>query len=238
VFDGILSAADNEHIIDSLVVYDSLGGKHTVKATFRKDDAPPPQGASVNWKITLFEGEQEVGRGNLPFWGAQVAPGSSPLPITLTLAGAQALEVQCNFATVSGVDIGASSSLRVSNQDGRAPGTIVSESFDKEGILKIIYSNGQKADGGRLVLAQIRDEAGLVAQGKAVFSYEGQEMVSLRVASDDLSVRSGALEPSNVDLTQQFSELILMQRGYQASSQVLSTANDMLQELLQLKGSR
>ena len=49
------------------------------------------------------------------------------------------------------------------------------------------------------------------------------------------SVRSGMVELSNVDLSQEFSDLVIMQRGYQASSQVISTANDMLQELFQMK---
>jgi flagellar hook protein FlgE len=48
-------------------------------------------------------------------------------------------------------------------------------------------------------------------------------------------VRAGVLEISNVDLSKEFSELVIMQRGYQASSQVLSTANDMLQELFRMK---
>ena len=59
------------------------------------------------------------------------------------------------------------------------------------------------------------------------FAYEG-ERYSIP--------RSGVIELSNVDLSREFSDLVIMQRGYQASSQVISTANDMLQELFQMKG--
>ena len=52
------------------------------------------------------------------------------------------------------------------------------------------------------------------------------------------SIKAGELEISNVDLSREFSDLVVMQRGYQASSQVISTANDMLQELFQLKSGR
>jgi flagellar hook protein FlgE len=58
----------------------------------------------------------------------------------------------------------------------------------------------------------------------------------LREPGDDLKVVPQSLELSNVDLTTEFSQLILMQRGYQAASQVISTANDMMQELLQMRG--
>jgi flagellar hook protein FlgE len=50
------------------------------------------------------------------------------------------------------------------------------------------------------------------------------------------NVKAGTIEISNVDLSQEFSDLVIMQRGYQASSQVISTANDMLQELFSMKG--
>jgi len=238
VFDRILSTGDDEHTIDPLVIFDQAGGRHALKVVFEKDTAPPPPGVSVNWKVTVFENEQEVGRGDLAFNGAQVAPGSSPMNLSLALPGVGPTTVAFNFDAVTGVDIGTGSELRVLRQDGLAAGTISSTSFDDDGVLRITYSNGQKAEGGRLALAQIRDAEGLVSLGDALFAYEGSEPVVIRQAGDDLSVRSGALEPSNVDLTQQFSELILMQRGYQASSQVLSTANEMLQELLQLKGGR
>lgn len=236
-FDSILSAGGNEHIIESLVVFDQLGGRHTLKVTFRKD-TPPPPGASVNWKVLVSEDGQQIAAGDLPFNLSQVAPGGSPLRLTLPLKGTTATEVAFDFDAVSGVDIGRDSSVKVLEQDGLAPGTIASTTFDAEGVLKITYSNGQTATGGKLLLAQIRDEAGLAAVGDALFAYEGNEPVTLRDPGADLSVRGGMLEPSNVDLTQQFSNLILMQRGYQASSQVLSTANDMLQDLLQMRGGR
>jgi flagellar hook protein FlgE len=128
--------------------------------------------------------------------------------------------------------------LRVSEQDGYAPGAITGETFDEKGVLQIAYSNGQTVDGPSLALARIADTGGLLARGNSLFEYRGGQTVERRRAGDDLTVNRGSLELSNVDLTQQFGELILLQRGYQASSQVISTANDMLQELLQMRSSR
>jgi flagellar hook protein FlgE len=230
-FDGTLSSDDSTHTVEPVVVFDKLGGAHTLRVVFDRDP-----GTAVNWKITVFEGDQSIGTGSLPFTGASVAPGASPLRMTLALKGTDAADISFNFDAVSGVAVGAQSSMAARKQDGFAPGTITATKFDENGLLKVTYSNGQTTDGPKLVLAQIQDENALVAVGNAAFKYEGSEPVTLREAGIGLKVQGGSVEPSNVDLTQQFSDLILMQRGYQASSQVLSTANDMLQELLDMKG--
>jgi flagellar hook protein FlgE len=238
-FDGILStgnsAGDEDHTIESLDVFDSKGGKHTVKIVFSRDATTLP-GDDIVWKMTVSEGGDAIGSGDLKFTGSQPAAQGSPLQVTLALKGADPLEVAFNYDTASVVAIGTTSTLSVKSQDGYAPGTITAEKFDAGGVLKITYSNGQSADGAKLVLAQINDDAGLVELGDALFAYRGVQPVVMREADDDLRVQSQALELSNVDLTQEFSELILMQRGYQASSQVVSTANDMLQELLEMRG--
>ena len=238
VLDGILSAGDTdgEVIVDPITVFDVLGGKHTLKAVFNKE--APATGATTKWKMTLSEGQQEVGTATVEFLGGSLLPGTSPLKVTLTLSGAQPLEVDFNFDTVEGGNFGNNSNLTVQEQDGFAPGTIATRKFDEQGTLKITYTNGQTADGPRLALARISDQDSLVQLGNSLFAYRGTQPVDIREADDELQVLSGALERSNVSLTREFSELVLMQRGYQASSQVLSTANDMLQELLDMRGRR
>jgi flagellar hook protein FlgE len=239
-FDGILSSqdADDEHVIESLTVFDQQGTKHTLKVTFVKDTSGTPTAGSTRWTMTLLEGTEEVGSATLEFLGSRVLPGTSPLQVTLTLSGAEPLQIACNFDTVDGGPFGDNSNVTVKSQDGFAAGTIASRTFDDQGTLKIAYTNGQTVDGAQLALAQISDLSGLVQLSNSLFAYKGTQPVTIRAAGDDLQVVSQALEGSNVNLTQQFSELILMQRGYQASSQVLSTANDMLQALLDLRGRR
>ena len=109
------------------------------------------------------------------------------------------------------------------SQDGHPLGQISALKFDEHGTLKITYSNGEKADGSRLVFAEVRDEASLRAEGESLLAYDGSEPPVMREGGDDLKVAGQSLELSNVDLTEEFAALILMQRGYQASSQVLST---------------
>jgi flagellar hook protein FlgE len=237
-FERILSSEDEDHVIESLVVFDKAGGKHTLKVEF-KNETPDPNPTNVLvWKVTVFEGTSEVGTGEVRFLGSIPEPGSSPLALTLELKDAGATEIAFNFDAVTSIDIGTSSSLAVQKQDGRLTGEISARSFDERGVLKLTYSNGEKADGPTLVLAVIANESEMIQVGGSLFEYRGATPATLREAGDELKVMSQSLERSNVDLTEEFSELILMQRGYQASSQVVSTANDMLQELLDLRSRR
>lgn len=228
---------DSTHTIDAVVVYDKLGGKHTLKLELKKESTSTSTDAK--WTLRVYEGTTELGSGAVEFIGGGVPkPGSSPLRLTLALKDAEPSEVAFNFDQARGANVGTASSLSVRSQDGRAAGQISKVSFDEKGTVKLTYSNGDKADGPSLVLAVFGDEAQLVQSGNSLFDYRGDTPPRLRQGGDDLKVMSGSLERSNVDLTEEFSELILLQRGYQASSQVVSTANEMLQELLGLKGRR
>lgn len=234
VLTGNLSSTDTDHTIDALVVYDKLGGAHTLRLQLTNSSTTPG-----TWLVAVFEGTDKIGEGELKFENGLPAPGSSPLALTLALKGTDAADIQLVLGSdVTGFSSGTTSSLGLKSQDGHGLGQISSLKFDETGVLKITYSNGEKADGPRLVLAQLRDESALEAVGDALFSYGAKEPALLRDAGDDLKITGQALELSNVDLTEEFSALILMQRGYQASSQVLSTANDMLQELFEMKGRR
>ncbi|MEO8152136.1 MAG: flagellar hook-basal body complex protein [Rhizobacter sp.] len=239
-FNGVIdtSTGNNEEIIDPVNVLDSLGNSHTLRVVLTRDTTTPPTtpGAEVTWAVAVSEGSQQLATGSLPFSADhRVVPGTSPLRLNLALKDTGAADIAFNFDDVQSLALPGNVSA---SPDGFGTGTVKTSTFDASGQLKITYSNGQTAVGPKLVLAEIRDEANIVAVGSSLLAYEGAEQVVLREAGDDLKVLGGTLERSNVNLTTEFSELILMQRGYQASSQVVSTANDMLQELLQMKGGR
>lgn len=230
---GNLSSTDTDHAIEELIVFDKLGAKHTLKLTFTNDSATTPG----SWTVKVFEGTQELGMGPLAFENGK--PTGTGLKLSLALKDADAIEV--NFALdpeATGFSSGTTSTLALKKQDGRASGDVTGISFTEGGVMRIAYSNGQSVDGATLMLAEVPDSSGLVADGAALFLYQGTDEPSLRKAGDDLRVTAKSLEQSNVDLTSEFSELILMQRGYQASSQVVSTANEMLQQLFEMKGGR
>jgi flagellar hook protein FlgE len=254
-FNQNLSPSDTDYSVNSLVVYDSAGGAHTLRVEFVRDNTDPtsgtppvntPAGTTVSWTVNVFEGTTQIGTSDLAFDGPQVVTGVSPLTMNLALQGAAPASIAFDFSGAFGNDTGGTgsdgttttSTLAVESQDGYAAGTASSETFDNNGVLQISYTNGQKATGPQLVFAQIQDTSGLVELGNSLFAYQGSQEVVLRQAGSDLQVDAQSLEASNVDLTSQFSTLILMQRGYQGSSQVVSTANDMLQQLLEMKSDR
>jgi flagellar hook protein FlgE len=128
----------------------------------------------------------------------------------------------------------------MASQDGYAAGVRTDQSIDSDGTIKLYYSNGQTADGPRLALANFRSASELEEQSGSAFALKQGGEVEYGHAGDATfgTLRAGHLEGSNVDLAEEFGNLILMQRGYQASSHVISTANDMIQQLFDMKGNR
>ena len=231
VFDRNLSSNDNNHVIEPVTVIDSLGISHTLRVVFDRSTAS----TQVQWKVTVQEDGIDIGTTDLLFAGVFVD--RAPV-VSLSLKGVPRTDIVFNIEALEGVSTGDSSTAVFKSQDGVALGALTGQSFDINGVLKLAYSNGKTADGQKLALAEIRDDRGLVELGGGLFSYKGKQPVNVREAGEDLQVQNQSLELANVDLTQQFSELILMQRAYQASSQVLSTANDMLEQLMQMRSGK
>jgi len=100
-------------------------------------------------------------------------------------------------------------------------------------VLNLAYSNGASATGPRLALAQFNSPDAVRARGDNQFEAIGDQPWSFGWAGEDQfgTVQGGQLEAANVDLSGEFSTLVILQRGYQGSSQVLATSNEMIQQL-------
>jgi flagellar hook protein FlgE len=111
-------------------------------------------------------------------------------------------------------------------------------SFDALGTLVLSYSNGQTVKGARLALGRFDSLEAVESAGNNEFDATNTLAWHMGRAGEGSfgAVRSGMIELSNVDLSREFSDLVIMQRGYQASSQVITTANDMLKELFDMTG--
>jgi flagellar hook protein FlgE len=127
------------------------------------------------------------------------------------------------------------STLTMASQDGLAPSNLTGATFDNNGVLTLTYANGQEVQGARLALARFDSADAVIAVGDNQFKSEnGQGQAwHLGWAGDGAfgQVRAGTIEASNVDLSREFSDLIVMQRGYQASSEVIGTAGRMMDQL-------
>jgi flagellar hook protein FlgE len=130
------------------------------------------------------------------------------------------------------------SSLTLESQNGYPPGSLESYTVAADGTVYGVYSTGVVNPIARLVLATIVNENGLVASGNNLFytsPSSGDAQYGYATVGGRGEIRQYQLETSNVDLSEEFTKLIAMERGFQANSRVITTADEMLQELLNLK---
>lgn len=129
------------------------------------------------------------------------------------------------------------STARVS-QDGHGQGQLKSYNVDSNGSINGVYNNGEIRELARVALASFANPAGLMQQGGTMF----KESINSGVADIGKSgdpglgtIAPSSLEMSNVDLSEEFTDMIVTQRGFQANSRIITTSDEMLQELMNLK---
>jgi flagellar hook protein FlgE len=142
-----------------------------------------------------------------------------------------------SFNAATNFSGGTTSDLKMNTQDGYAAGSLTTTSFDAQGHVMLQYSNGQTKTGPQLALAWFNNIQDLSQDGNELFTNPSGMKPILNKANGEVSatLTSNEVELSNVDLTQQFTELVVIQRGYQSSSQVVSVANQMVQDLIDMR---
>lgn len=235
-FTDNLSATGEEHQLADVEVIDSNGGTHSWTIHFKNDFAT----TSGHWEVTVKnEDGDDVGTGELIFAGSVLMPGKDKISIELKPAVGEASTVVLDFSTgVTGFSAGTTSSLRMQSVDGRAAGELSRVFINDDGVIELEYSNGETIETDHVALADFQDLQSLRQLGDGMFASEASESPRLGRQGDFGlgSVLGFSIEASNVDLSQEFGQLILFQRGYQASSQVISIANEMIQQLFEMRG--
>ncbi|MFN3430076.1 MAG: flagellar hook protein FlgE [Candidatus Sericytochromatia bacterium] len=126
----------------------------------------------------------------------------------------------------------------VADQNGFTRGELTGITVDKVGIVNGIFSNGRQQLLGQVGLATFSNPGGLMKEGESNYiktTNSGDAIIRAPGTAEAGTITAGALEMSNVDLAQQFSDMIVTQRGFQASSRVITTSDEILQELINLK---
>lgn len=150
-------------------------------------------------------------------------------PFTIDFGG----ESRNGITTSSG-----STTVSVTEQDGIQAGVVTGYSINKEGILEFNFSNGQQRKMFQLAVGEVTNPHGLEQIGENFFAQttaSGELQVRQAGRESRAAVVSGALEMSNVDLATEFTDMIVAQRGFQASARVITTSDELLQEMVQLK---
>ena len=213
-------------------VYDSLGQIHLMTVEFEKL-------ADNQWSWTFTEDSDPlapIASGTVDFTTGGKC-NIVPLQITYSPGGGAEDQVfMMDFSWIT--QFSELSKVSMGFQDGFQAGTLETFNIDASGIITGIYSNGQQKVLGQIELATFSNPAGLMRLGGGLYqvSPNSGTMNAGEPGRHGLGKTiSGALEMSNVDLAKQFTDMIISQRGFQANSRVITTADEMLQDLLTLK---
>ena len=171
--------------------------------------------------------------------------GTDPL-ITLTnlVNGADPLTVTWDLFDSSAVTNGDltqyadDSAINFNTQNGYAAGTLSGVSVDESGFVTGTYSNGQLTPLYQVVLADFPSYSGLTKMGGNLYGESrasGPAMPGVPLSGSLGGISPSAIEMSNVDLAQEFVKMITTQRAFQANSRVITTSDEILQELISLK---
>ena len=243
-FSGNLSSTAGVQTISAIPLIDRSGKQHQLTLTATSIVSSASGAVDGNtWSLALKDdaGLAAVASGNatLTFTNGQLDAASAAVKMVYTPAGQSGLELNLDFGSdVTAFASGSSSTLALKSADGTVAGELTKVSFDAKGALALSYSNGKTATGARLSLGRFESQDTVRAVGDNQFEATSGRPWQRGLAGEGAlgSIRSGVVEISNVDLSGEFSNLVVMQRGYQASSQVITTANEMLQELFSMRG--
>ena len=122
--------------------------------------------------------------------------------------------------------------------NGYSAGSLIDYNFDNTGTITGEYDNGKRQTIGQIALADFNNPGGLASEGNTMFrvsNNSGEPKISTAASGGLGTIKAGSLEMSNVDLSRQFTEMITTQRGFQANSKTISTSDQILQELVNLK---
>ena len=235
VFEGNLpyAAATGTTLNRQVDVFDGTGAPHSMNLAFTRVTG----GTGGNWTVTgtIAGTSSTVGPITVSFNtdGSLAAVPSVTLPAD-AVVGTQAITVDLSSLTAfAGLE-----TVAAASQDGRAAGGLQSFAINSDGTLLGSFSNGLKQSIGRVALGNFGNPSGLEKSGSSLYRptvNSGDAQVGAAGAGGRGVLSGGSLEMSNVDLSAEFTNLIVAQRGFQANSRVITTSDEVLQELVNLK---
>jgi flagellar hook protein FlgE len=236
----------------SVTAYDSLGQPHVVTVYFRKAyETAIPQQSVWEWMAHLNAADSATGANDLAGYGSLIfnnngslVSGGAATPVTFDFSqGAQpAQPIDLVFGSGSGggttTQYPIASTTNFQTQDGYPPGVLQNVTVSPEGVISGHYSNGQILNLYQITLANFNNPNGLRREGSNLYSETIESGVAYTNAPGEGGlgkINPNSLEQSNVDLATEFVKMIVAQRGFQANSRVITTTDEILAELMNLK---
>jgi flagellar hook protein FlgE len=224
-----------------MTMYDSLGTAHQITLKFTRSDN------DNEWDVEVSEGTTPLtaSETSIVFDPATGKPDVGKFTITPTadmLASWKTPDGSADATLtidISGLSqFGGKTSLTPEDVDGNAMGSLQSIALSSDGTVMGVYSNNLREPIGKLAMASFANPSGLAKAGNTSYRVgdnSGQPAIGEANAGGRGTMVSGALEMSNVDLAEEFTGLIVAQRGFQANSRVITSSDEVLQDLVNLK---
>ena len=240
-------AVDQKTFSMATTVYDSLDNQHTVKFQFEK----VPGRNEWIWNAAMEGGETILsgasGRARFSEAGAISSftydDGSNGLefqPQATGLEGAANVSLNLDYGAIgalTGLTQFEGSGTLSAIADGYGTGTLVDFNIDQSGVITGVFSNDTSQAIGQIALADFSNQDGLIREANNTYrrsGNSGEAVVMYAGSGNGVSLVTGALETSNVDLAREFTNLVVAQRAFQANSRVITTADQVMQELVNL----
>lgn len=253
---NICSTSDKETF--TVAAYDSLGNYYTIPLQATKDTTTPGK-----WNVQIADSEKKNADGTkttgkfiadakgnkftitalgtvaIEFDTNGKLKASAAKEFTLSLSaiaglpgGGKLNDVKVDFSSVT--QYATKSTVEGKELDGNSAGTLSGYSIGKDGIINVNYTNGEMRKIAQVVLANFDNPAGLEKVGDNLYqsTTNSGEFDGIGEAGN---FSTGVLEMSNVDLSAEFTDMIITQRGFQANSRIITVSDEMLQELTNLK---
>ncbi|MGN6244338.1 MAG: flagellar hook protein FlgE [Motilibacteraceae bacterium] len=224
---GNLPAGATSPIVSSITVYDPQGNSHDLSYQFT-----PPVAPATDWSLaTSLDGGAFSAGTALAFDSAGKLTTASPSAVTVPW-GSVSLDI-------SGLsNYGGANTVAALSQDGSSMGSLQAFSLSPDGTLVGVFSNGLKQPLAQIALASFNNPPGLEKVGSSMYRNtvnSGTAQLGTAGSGGRGLLSSGTLEMSNVDLAQEFTNLIVAQRGFQANSRVITASDEILQDLVNMK---
>ena len=247
-FSQAFEAATHSSSID---IFDSLGSKHTLRMEFRKTSVDRDTGSQWSMRITVpepatidtvaptnqrdgmirFNSDGSLSTYNPPNFSFSGNNGSAPdQQVNLSLGTSNAFDGMTSFdsrSSTSGI-----------SQDGYTGGDLVGVRIDQSGTVVGSFSNGRSFGLAQVSMAKFTNNEGLATEGGNIFvqtANSGDPIIGTAATAGRGFIQSSALEASNVDLSSSLTQLIIVQRGFQANGKTITTSDTLLETLIGLK---
>jgi len=235
----------------SIDVFDSLGSKHTLRMEFRKTAVDNETGSTWDMNISVpspatintTEPYNEK-TGSIRFNNDGSLSGFNPPNVSFSGNNGSAPDQQINFSFGTGgafdgmTSFDTRSSTSGISQDGFTGGDLIDIRIDQSGTVVGSFSNGRSFGLAQLGMAKFTNNEGLSTEGGNVYvqtANSGDPIIGTAATSGRGYIQSSALEASNVDLSRALTQLIIIQRGYQANGKIITTSDTLLETLIGLK---